>query len=325
MIESQSKRRGRPPSRSQSNVPSANIEVDSSSNSEYYEYSEDSEDSLSKSISSSDLLPSATESNKSEVTLRRSRRLAIGIKTSQIKSHKPATSLNIYDSMELNCEHCQSNYHTSDECSKLFVHGSEDLPNFIFKYTFKAINVQGDGNCGYRTVSHYIYKTQDQWADVRGDLDEEIRKNQDLYEAMNTLIPSLSSYLDRIEWYEDVGWAPEGKHMSMPYMGNPIVNKYQRPVFFYSTFQSFSFSPYFCPPNYNLPILICFLDSCSHFVLLDIIIFKVYLVPHITLNWEFHAQPRALGWADKFKKHGMLYLSNLIPPNPSEKTNYLGG
>ncbi|MBW0544269.1 hypothetical protein O181_083984 [Austropuccinia psidii MF-1] len=56
IIESQSKRRVRPPpkvtstktSRSQSNVPSPIIEVDSS------EYSKDSEDSLSKSISSSD-------------------------------------------------------------------------------------------------------------------------------------------------------------------------------------------------------------------------------------------------------------------------------
>ncbi|MBW0491704.1 hypothetical protein O181_031419 [Austropuccinia psidii MF-1] len=85
IIESQSKRRGRPPSkvtstttsRSQSNVPSPIMEVDSS------EDSEDSEDSLSKSISSSDSLPSATELNKSEVTLRRSRRLEIGIKSSQ--------------------------------------------------------------------------------------------------------------------------------------------------------------------------------------------------------------------------------------------------
>ncbi|MBW0581954.1 hypothetical protein O181_121669 [Austropuccinia psidii MF-1] len=85
IIESQSKRRERPPSkmtstitsRSQSNVPSPMMEVDSSEN------SEDSEDSLSKSISSSDSLPTETELNKSEVALRRSRRLAIGRKTSQ--------------------------------------------------------------------------------------------------------------------------------------------------------------------------------------------------------------------------------------------------
>ncbi|MBW0540437.1 hypothetical protein O181_080152 [Austropuccinia psidii MF-1] len=61
-IESQSKRRGRPPSkvtstttsRSKSNVPSPIMEVDSS---EYYEAS------LSKSIRSSDSLPSETELN----------------------------------------------------------------------------------------------------------------------------------------------------------------------------------------------------------------------------------------------------------------------
>ncbi|MBW0585031.1 hypothetical protein O181_124746 [Austropuccinia psidii MF-1] len=181
------------------------MEVDSS------EDSEDSEYSLSKSISSSDSLPSATELNKSEVTLRRSRIFAIGNKTSQRKSHKPETSLKIYYAIDLTCEHCKSNYHTSDECSKLFITGSEDLSKFILKYTFKAINIQGDGNCGYRTVSHYIYNTQDQWAYVTGDLAEEIQQNQDLYGAMNTLIPSVFSYFHRIEWYEDVGQAPKSK------------------------------------------------------------------------------------------------------------------
>ncbi|MBW0518296.1 hypothetical protein O181_058011 [Austropuccinia psidii MF-1] len=100
------------------------MEVDSS------EDSEDSESSLSKSLSSSDSLPSKTELNeygKSEVTLIRSKRLAIGSKTSQRKSHKPATSLKIYDAIDLICEHCQINYYTSDECSKIFVPGSEDF------------------------------------------------------------------------------------------------------------------------------------------------------------------------------------------------------
>ncbi|MBW0574901.1 hypothetical protein O181_114616 [Austropuccinia psidii MF-1] len=95
-------------------------------------------------------------------------------RTSQRKSHKPATTLKIYDAIDLTCENFQSNHHTSDECSKLFVPGSNDLPRFILKYTFKPINVQGDGSCGYRTVPHYIYKTQDQWDDVKGDLAKEI-------------------------------------------------------------------------------------------------------------------------------------------------------
>ncbi|MBW0569618.1 hypothetical protein O181_109333 [Austropuccinia psidii MF-1] len=87
------------------------MEVDSSEDSEDYEAS------FSKSIRSSDSLPSAIELNehgKSGVTLRRSRRLAIGRKTSQRESHKPATSLKIYDASDLTCEPCQRNYHTSD-------------------------------------------------------------------------------------------------------------------------------------------------------------------------------------------------------------------
>ncbi|MBW0474362.1 hypothetical protein O181_014077 [Austropuccinia psidii MF-1] len=200
---------------------------------------------------------------------------------------------------------------------------AQKTPKFILKYTFKAINVQGDGNCGYKTVSHYIYKTQDQWADVRGDLAEEIQQNKDLYEAINTLNPTVLSYLERTERYEDVGQDPKSKWMSMPEMGDPIGNKHQRPVFCYSTVQSFSFFPYFCPPNDNPSIFICFLDSFSPFVPLDLIISKVYPVPPITVNHQFHAQQQALGWADKFEKHRMLYLSNLPPP--LRRTNYFGG
>ncbi|MBW0480306.1 hypothetical protein O181_020021 [Austropuccinia psidii MF-1] len=85
IIESQSKRRGRPSSKvpsttisiSQLNVPSPIKEMDSSEN------SEDSEGSLYKPISSSDSLPSETELNKSEVNLRGSRRLEI-----EAKPHK---------------------------------------------------------------------------------------------------------------------------------------------------------------------------------------------------------------------------------------------
>ncbi|MBW0460723.1 hypothetical protein O181_000438 [Austropuccinia psidii MF-1] len=163
--------------------------------------------------------------------------------------------------------------------SNLRIPGSEDLPKFILKYTLKAINVQGDGNCGYRTVSNYIYKTQDQWADVRGDFAEEIQQNQDLYEAMNTFIPSVSSYLDRIEWYEDIGKDPKRKWISTPDMGDPIANKYKRPVFFYSTVQSFPFSLISV-----LQMIFPPFSSASWIAVLifplDIIISKVYPVPH---------------------------------------------
>ncbi|MBW0508008.1 hypothetical protein O181_047723 [Austropuccinia psidii MF-1] len=88
------------------------------------ESSEDSEGSLSKSISLSDSLPSATELNeygKSGVTIRRFRSLAMSCKTFQRKFHKPSTSLKIVDTINWTCEQCRRNHHTSDECSKIFV------------------------------------------------------------------------------------------------------------------------------------------------------------------------------------------------------------
>ncbi|MBW0563909.1 hypothetical protein O181_103624 [Austropuccinia psidii MF-1] len=87
------------------------MEVDAS------EDSQDSEASLSKSITSSDSLPSETELNeysKSGVTLRGSKRLEMGSKPSQRKSHKPSTRLKRYDAIGFTCEQCQSNNHTSD-------------------------------------------------------------------------------------------------------------------------------------------------------------------------------------------------------------------
>ena len=72
----------------------------------------------------------------------------------------------------------------------------------------------------------HICKTQDQWSYFRGDLAEEIKKNQDLYESMNTLIPLVTLYLDRIEWCEDVGQAPQSKGMAISDIGDTIATKY---------------------------------------------------------------------------------------------------
>ncbi|MBW0478989.1 hypothetical protein O181_018704 [Austropuccinia psidii MF-1] len=82
-------------------APSQVMEVDSS---------EDSEDALSKSITSEDSLPSGTELNeygKSGVTLKTLRRLAMGRKNSQRKYHKLGTALRIYDEVDLTCENFQ--------------------------------------------------------------------------------------------------------------------------------------------------------------------------------------------------------------------------
>ncbi|MBW0559495.1 hypothetical protein O181_099210 [Austropuccinia psidii MF-1] len=86
------------------------------------------------------------------------------------------------------------------------------------KTSFKKVTSR-NLDCPFRLYA----REYDQWAYVRGDFAEETQQNQDLYEAMKTLIPSISSYLDRIEWYEDFGQALKSKWMSMPDMGDPIV------------------------------------------------------------------------------------------------------
>ncbi|KAK1368378.1 hypothetical protein POM88_034470 [Heracleum sosnowskyi] len=56
-----------------------------------------------------------------------------------------------------------------------------EVPRFVVPYIHEYKNVSADGNCGYRSVAHQIYGSEDQWRRVRTDLHDFIESRLDYW------------------------------------------------------------------------------------------------------------------------------------------------
>ncbi|KAL2936510.1 hypothetical protein RDABS01_022777 [Bienertia sinuspersici] len=52
----------------------------------------------------------------------------------------------------------------------------DELPSYIISSIHNIHNVDGDGNCGYRVVAHWIYEDEHRWPTIRQELGFEIEK-----------------------------------------------------------------------------------------------------------------------------------------------------
>lgn len=116
------------------------------------------------------------------------------------------------------------NVKTGDE----FLH-KEHVPAIVLKDLDKCIDVEGDGNCGFRCVSHAYNQGDDnkeQWSFIRKELLTEIRGHRETYKAIygvllqdNEIIESsnkdeiVDRALDRIDWDKPDQGAPQTKWM----------------------------------------------------------------------------------------------------------------
>ncbi|KAK1353654.1 hypothetical protein POM88_052019 [Heracleum sosnowskyi] len=56
-----------------------------------------------------------------------------------------------------------------------------EVPRFVVPYIHEYKNVYADDNCGYRSVAHQIYGSEDQWRRVRTDLHDFIESRLDYW------------------------------------------------------------------------------------------------------------------------------------------------
>ena len=92
------------------------------------------------------------------------------------------------------------------------------------------------------------------------------------------------------------------KWMMMPTMAEPLANAFQTPVFFYSQHYSQTTFPHFCAPNNNPPIIIAFIRSISHFVVVQFKNPMVFPALRPLVNWRQSAIPEALAWEQRYTR-----------------------
>ena len=171
----------------------------------------------------------------------------------------------------------------------------------MHKYIDRIVNVEGDGNCGYRVVSALLGKGEDSHALVRHQLIQELKTHKESYtrlygkkEKFDTVYESLVPCLS--------GPAPVSKWMTFPETGHLIACAYDKVCIdltrygFSETFFPLRTAP---PKNSNDRIMcIGWLSKSNHFV-------QVFLkpgcpIPPTSPEWMSHSTANAETWPDHF-------------------------
>ncbi|XP_050207737.1 PKS-NRPS hybrid synthetase cheA-like [Mercurialis annua] len=79
-----------------------------------------------------------------------------------------------------------------------FIPNSELIPGIILPFVTKYVDVDGDGNCGFRVVADYIYGDQNKWGFIRRSIANELTGNPGLYDGLCS--DGIQAAISRIRW-----------------------------------------------------------------------------------------------------------------------------
>ncbi|KAJ0009922.1 hypothetical protein Pint_33440 [Pistacia integerrima] len=177
----------------------------------------------------------------------------------------------------------------------------DSFPVGLRPYIHDVQDVIADGHCGFRVVADLMGMGEDNWAQVRKDLMDELQSHNDYYtrlygntDRVQKLIRSLSCFQSN----------PGNDHwMTMPDTGHIIASRYNIVVLHISQQQCFTFLPLRSVPlprTSHKIIAIGFVNEC-HFV--KVLMHPGSPMPPIASDWFKHRNPCAQGWEAPYKAH----------------------
>jgi len=97
------------------------------------------------------------------------------------------------------------------------------FPNHIHPHIIDFIEVNPDGNCGFRAIACLLGYTEDGWPIIRRELDNELTTNNNLYEKL--FGQNLQHVRDLLQ-IDGLGDQLEDKWFTIPAMGYLVANRY---------------------------------------------------------------------------------------------------
>ncbi|CAG8540275.1 8787_t:CDS:1 [Cetraspora pellucida] len=167
----------------------------------------------------------------------------------------------------------------------------DQIPIFIHEDIKNVVNVDGDGNCGYRAVAVGLGRNENEWPNIRKELFEELNKNEPFYRSLFLANDDYDMILKEISWKS--GPCTFDHWMKMPQMDDVIANAYKRPLYFFSLQISLTFLPYHHPLNRNEALAIAFVNQ-NHYV--TMVLKPGAPVPPIVNRWTQFPTLAAARW-----------------------------
>ncbi|GFP97773.1 protein far-red impaired response 1 [Phtheirospermum japonicum] len=98
------------------------------------------------------------------------------------------------------------------------------VPYGLYSYIVRTKDVESDGHCGFRAIAGLLGYNEESWGRVRGELYNELLKNQELYSKVFKENGGVENTFTKLNYYKDV--APKKYWFSLPDMGHLVASCY---------------------------------------------------------------------------------------------------
>ena len=207
----------------------------------------------------------------------------------------------------------QTTYQRGDENRYNYEIFKSYIPAVFHPHIASTVNVEGDGNCGFRSVAVALGFPENQWGFIRKELQRELTDHFQFYEDMfgTAGIKMLNDSLP----YKGLGFAPESKWMVIPETGVLIANRFDAAVIFLTHGGPVTYFPMWKPPPEHEPHLfvnIAFVQG-NHYIYVKM--FGKYPI-HPTGNYFKRAPLNGKLWSTLYRERMQAYrdaTNNALP------------
>ncbi|KAJ0872409.1 hypothetical protein HanRHA438_Chr11g0523371 [Helianthus annuus] len=132
----------------------------------------------------------------------------------------------------------------------IFMHFQKFIPPCFYPHLSHIQNVQGDGNCGFRSIAVGLSLKEWEWPFIRTQLHDECNRFHELWKKING--PEYQNVLESLVW-SGINGAPQHKWLQMPFTGLLIANWWNVVCLLLSDLGCASFFPMFRTAKENIP------------------------------------------------------------------------
>lgn len=191
---------------------------------------------------------------------------------------------------------------------------TEDIPYFMVDWISSMRNVRADGNCGFRAYAVGLEMNEEEWPYIRRRCLDELQSRPDHYRKLFGLESDYDELATSLHWFNGSCVEDTSKWMMMPLAGYVLANAFERPLYYFSPHECFTFLPDACPLNRNPGIAIALLGSRSHFVSVNLK--PGSPVPKIAHGWKRYASASSMIWQQLVSSKVIMYEGLREPSKP---------